>query len=254
MRIRTVEIPALFLFQFLFLFLFLFSTIFHASEVCASGLCALEPSGASQETEARGVRVSFARGAWNAEEWQTVRSPRWEDICGRWIQEEDRIVNDVPEGKTEEELLSAPEAYASMLWKKPFHGDGVFRIRCSFDYRMAPLLVLSEEIGPVYREHLEIVVFDGGLNLWRHYFRDGKPSWKRLGRLEMNLAAKTVHELCVKLERREAGVFLTMSVNGESATCALEEGWPTEYYAGITACEGRNAFYEFTAEGAAVRK
>ncbi len=212
-----------------------------------SNLYATEPSGLLPEMEDGSIRVSFARGAWDPSEWQTVRSPRW-DVSGYWIQEDGRIVNYVPAGKTDEELLHSPESYASMLWKKTFHGDGVFRTRCSFDYRMAPLLVLSQERYPVYRDHLEIVAFDGGLNIWRHYFHDGKPSWKRLGRLEMKLAADVVHELCVRLEFRGGEVFLTASCGGRSMTCALEEGWPTTYYAGITACEGRNAFYEFTAE------
>ena len=190
------------------------------------------------------VSVSFARGAWDAEEWLMVRSPRWE-VTGEWEQNDDCISNRIPAGMTPEEQLSSPETYVSMLYKTPFRQNSVFRTRCAFDYRMAPLLVFSRELVPEHREHLEVVLFDRGLNLWHHYFKDGKPSWKKLGFLETPFSPGVVYDLSAEIFTNEDGTFLTMSCDGKSLTCPIDGGWPNVFYAGITACEGRNRFYDF---------
>lgn len=193
------------------------------------------------------VCVSFARGAWDAEEWLTVRSPRWE-VTGEWEQNDDCISNRIPPGMTPEEQLSSPETYVSMLYKTPFQQDSVFSTRCAFDHRMAPLLVFSRELVPVHREHLEVVLFDRGLNLWHHYFKDGKPSWKKLGFLETQFSPGVVYDLSAEIFTNEDGTFLTMSCDGKSLTCPIDGVWPNVFYAGITACEGRNRFYDFRAK------
>ena len=95
----------------------------------------------------------------------------------------------MPAGATAEEMQGprAGEVYSSMIVDRPPVPDLLGRTRTSFDFRMAPLVVLTGPSGedrdgnPEYREHVEVVIYDLGENVWHHTWVDDGPTWYRAG-------------------------------------------------------------------------
>ncbi|MBR2427882.1 MAG: hypothetical protein IKB16_14190 [Lentisphaeria bacterium] len=191
----------------------------------------------------------FAENAWNPDEWMIVRSPRWTDVS-HWEQNVDHIANYVPADLRPEDMQMGRdrtgETYISMLLKQPVTGNAQMATTCSFDGRMAPLIVLSRELGPVHHEHLEVVVYDRGVNLWHHFYENGKPYWKLISFLDLDLKAGEKCELTTEILFAKKGKFLIMGCNGKTFGCRIADDWPETYYVGFTACEGKNRFYDFT--------
>ncbi len=195
------------------------------------------------------IRISFAEGEWDPEEWLLVRSPRWLERS-HWVQQRDCIANHMPEDIRPEEMQMGRdrtgETYISMLFKRPFHGNAEFHTRCAFDDRMAPLLVFSPELSEVHHDHLEVVLYDRGVNLWHHYFKDGTPSWKLLGFIDLELEIGRKYDLSARFIFNRKGRMLLMGCDGKTFGCRLDTDFPEIYYAGITGCEGRNRFFDFS--------
>ncbi len=192
---------------------------------------------------------SFGQGKWNQEDFLIVRSPRWNDVS-RWIQAEDHIANYVPDDLRPEDMQMGRdrtgESYISMLLKEPVNGSARMTAVCAFDGRMAPLIVLSRELTDVHHEHLEVVLYDKGINLWHHFYKDGVPSWKLLSFIDLDLTCGEKYTLTADMICTHKGKFLLMGCNGKTFGCRLAEDWPDTYYAGFTACEGKNRFYSFS--------
>lgn len=196
--------------------------------------------------------VSFARGQWSMDDFQIIKSPRFENL-GAFEQADDHIVNTVPCGKSPDELQSCAVTYCAMLHKTALNGNTSIASRMSFDHRMAPLIVIAPELGrsadgahPEFREHYEIVLFDEGINVWHHLYADGKPSWYRLAFLTETYAAKTVYDLEVQIQMTGKGPQLTVLCGGRQFGCALPAHFRCEnFYAGLIACEGVNRFYDY---------
>lgn len=202
-----------------------------------------------QEMEQNAYFYEFKQGGWDPADWQIVRSPRWVDVS-HWEQHPDHIANYVPADLRPEDMQMGRdrtgESYISMLLKQPVEGSSAISAVCAFDGRMAPLLVFSQEIGPVHQEHLEVVLYDRGINLWHHFYNDGKPSWKLISFLDLDLKIGEQYTLSAEMIFKTKGKFLRMSCNGRSFGCRLDDCWPETYYVGFTACEGRNRFYNFS--------
>lgn len=192
--------------------------------------------------------TQFTENGWNPEEWQIVRSPRWLDVS-HWEQYSDHIANYVPADLKPEDMQMGRdrtgESYISMLLKTPVNGSSRISTVCAFDSRMAPLLVLSKELGDVHHEHLEVVLYDRGINLWHHFFHDGKPSWKLIGFIELDLKIGEKYTLSAEMRFTHKGNFLIMACNEHSFGCRIADDWSDTYYVGFTGCEGRNRFYDF---------
>ena len=194
-------------------------------------------------------KCNFTPSGWNQEDWLLVRSPRWE-AHSTWRQETDCIANNFPEDLTAEDTQMGRdrtgETYLSMLYKQPCNGSVRVETTCSFLERMAPLIVFSRELVSVHREHLEVVLYDCGINLWHHFYHDGKPSWKLITCMDLDLKAGEKYTLTTDTLFNKAGKFLVMGCNGKTFGCRIADDWPETYYVGFTACEGKNRFYDFT--------
>lgn len=197
---------------------------------------------------------SFAREKWNSADFMMVKSPRWNRF-GSWIQEADHIVQNVPASATEKDLHERmhPEAYVAMcLGKKiKLHKTASCSSVMSFDYRMAPLIVIAPELGkneqfnaPEFREHWEIVLYDLGINVWHHFWKDGKASWVKHSYLLAPYQKLTKYELKVTVSATSRGEMLEVECDGRKFGCHLP-GLGKEFYFGIIGCEGRNRFYDF---------
>jgi hypothetical protein len=214
------------------------------SVMCAAiSCCCAEKKG--------GYLYSFAKGKWNQDQWSIVKSPRWEYV-GEWVQQPDHIVNKVPLNATPNEMLSkkAGKTYTSMLLKKKFSGSIKISSTMSFDHRMAPLIVITPAFGKdakgnlEHREHFEIVLFDKGLNVWHHYYKDGKPSWRKAAFLKAEFLPNKKYKLNVAIKFTTRGPMMTISCGGHTFGYT-DDTLPKSYYVGLTGCEGVNRFYDF---------
>ena len=193
----------------------------------------------------------FTPEGWRREDWLPVKTPRWNEV-GAWEQCADHLENRVPAELSEEQLASCHEAYVSMLWKTPVEGDAAVAATMAFASRYAPSIVLAGELGASaacdgmaeYREHWEIVLYADGINVWHHEFREGKPYWRLAAWLKHPFAPKTKYRLEAKVVFTAKTPLLTVTCDGQTFGCMLPT-LPRSYRVGLTACEGRNCFYDF---------
>ena len=196
-------------------------------------------------------QCDFSKGKWEASEWQIIKSPRWSYI-GDWEQHPDHIANKVPKNASEEEMLNkrAGETYTSMILKEKFSQNLTITSTMSFDYRMAPAIVITPGYGKdaddnlEHREHFEIVLFDKGLNVWHHYYTDGKPYWKKAAFIDADFESKNKYSLSVEIKTDERGTTMIVSCEGKTFGF-MDDSIPKMFYVGITGCEGVNRFYDF---------
>lgn len=196
----------------------------------------------------------FTADGWAANDWVLVKSPRW-TYFGGWEQQADHILNAVPADATDAQMLGgkwAEQTYTSMLWREKVSGRKIeISSTLSFDYRMAPLIVLAPELGadaagrPEYREHWEIVLFDEGLNVWHHTYGDGKPAWVKAAYLQAPFRPGEKYALRAVITFTAKGPMLEVSCGGHTFGCTVPT-LPPAFQVGITGCEGRNRFYDFS--------
>lgn len=202
--------------------------------------------------EAEDFSVSFARGKWDRSQWLNVKSPRFSYVL-EMVQQDDHIANPTPNLPDEVILKKhASEVYAALVLNRKFNGNATVSSRMSFDHRMAPLLVIAPDLGksadgkyPEFREHYEIVLFDQGINVWHHFFRNGKPAWYKAAYLKTEFLPKKIYDLQVQLQYVKLGCQLVVRCDGHEfgyLELALKK---VPYFVGLIACEGRNRFYDF---------
>ncbi|HEY3396971.1 MAG TPA: hypothetical protein VGM19_04855 [Armatimonadota bacterium] len=191
--------------------------------------------------------VTFTPGGWNPAEWIVAKSTQVNRL-GHWLQQPDCIVNETPADATVAELEGArwPETYSSMVYHRPVPVGTTITATMAFTSKQAPLIVLSPEIGvdaagrPEYRNHFEIVLWNEGVNVWRHSYNEGKPSYVLAAFAKFPLVKDTKYTLVVQTQPGE----MTISVDGH-VFGYHEEHLPATFYAGITGDEGLNRFYDF---------
>ena len=200
---------------------------------------------------AQDFQTSFAKGKWNRKDFLMVKSPRL-DYMGIMLQGEDHIYNKTPDLPDDVIFRKhCSEVYAALVLNRKYSGNAVISSKMSFDHRMAPLIVIAPELGlskkrqPEFREHFEIVLYDEGINVWHHTYKDGTPQWHLAASLYAKFQPKQVYDLRVELRySKDGGGRMTVTCNGQRLRYE-EHHLPRDWYAGIIACEGRNRFYDF---------
>jgi len=197
-------------------------------------------------------RGSFDPNGWHSSDWLMVKSPRF-DYLGQWLQKADGIENQVPANAAPHELMGsrAGETYTSMVLKDRFRGSATIQATMSFADQMAPLIVIASDLGadqkgrPEYRDHYEIVLWNEGVNVWHHGYAEGKPSWQLAAYAKFPLKANTRYEASVQLKHEPGVKSLTVRVADHEFGFS-DPALPDLFFAGITACEGVNRFYDFS--------
>lgn len=194
---------------------------------------------------------NFSRGQWDQNDWFVVKSARWEHV-GSWLQNDDHIRNHTPDIRDENAIKKSHRSYAAMLLKQKINikKDCTISSEMSFDHRMAPIIVIAAEPGrspggiPEFREHWEVVLYDLGINVWHHTYKEGKPSHVRAAFLYTPFLKKVRYLLQLKVVNTRKGRMLEIECEGKKFGCFLP-GFPCEFYTGIIGCEGINRFYNF---------
>lgn len=218
-----------------------------ASTVLSGTLAATPPPPGT--SSAAGYRCTFTKDGWSPDDWMMVKKPAW-DHLGGWIQTEDCIVNETPVEASEAELLNtkAIETYTGMLLKRTFTGDTRISATMSFDHRMAPAIVIADTPGissdgrPAYSQMTEIVMFDEGVNVWNHEYKNGRVIWTKLSWHTFKLEPKKKYEMTVTV----SGQRIEIKVDGHTFGCTNRD-LPKTYRIGLNGDEGINRFYAFTA-------
>ncbi len=197
--------------------------------------------------------TSFAKGAWDQSQWTVVKSPRF-DYCASVVQFDDHIENVTPDVSPEEVFKKyCMKVYSCLLLNQKVSGKFTVSSTMSFDHRMAPLIVISDELGksanglPELRDHYEVVLYDEGINIWRHLYNGGNIDISRVAFLEAPYLRDTKYKLEVTIGNERWGKELIVSCNGHKFGCIAND-LPDTCYVGVIGCEGRNSFYDFSAK------
>ena len=190
-----------------------------------------------------------------------MRSWRW-DYLGVFDQLEDAIVNRCPDLPGDEVYRRHHDAvYAALVYGRRFAVGTRVSSTMMFDHRMAPIVVLAEDLGrngksgdAEFRDHWEICLYDRGVNVWRHFFRDGRQQWHKAASLLLPereyFRPNERYDVRVTVAFNKHGrKEMKVSVGGYTITY-VDDLLPDTFLAGVIACEGRNFFYDFRAEPA----
>ena len=181
--------------------------------------------------------IEFSRG-WDKSRFTRVSSLRT-DGKKPFMQEDDCVVNDIPKA----EMMQ--HNYISLLSNEYFSAPVTLTTVCSFEKFGAPLIVISDDVKPApdgfpaYGHHFEVVAFEEGINVWELNGTD-KPIKAAFARFPVEAGKKLT--LTVKAETGK----LLIDLDGNRLEAELPS-LPSRFRAGITACEGVNRFYMFSA-------
>ena len=206
----------------------------------------------------------FADGKWDRGEFFEARNDDW-NRGDPIVQMPDCVMNANKPEWSDEELFKnhQAEVYSSLVLTNRFRGDITFSSHMSFDHRMAPSLVVAGEFAVdaqgrmAFRDHYEIVLFEDGINVWRHRRPNGgKSEIEKVAYAAHVFKKKTKYELKVVLKRKKAyGGRLTTDINVSSDGVDVgfrDETVPSVYYIGLLGSEGRCRFYDLTVDDEAL--
>ena len=141
-----------------------------------------------------------------------------------------------------------PEGFdnISLLTAETYSAGVTATLRCGFEGLGCPELLLvfdpeTDANGKLrYGACFEIVVYENGINVWRHYREDGKCFWhQRLG-VEYPVAENEIHTLRVVVQED----LLEITLDGQKNLLRTED-IPEKFHLGLTACEGIARLYDF---------
>jgi hypothetical protein len=191
---------------------------------------------------------TFTPDGWSRADWIRVKNP-YDKHFDDWVQQEECITNGAPVSGVPAETRDKEVAntYASMVYKEKITGNLTVTATMAFTNRLAPLIVFTPDLveNPQglkeHRNHVEVVIFGEGVNIWRHFVQDGKLKCRKAAFAVFPLQKDTRHTL----EVTKKGKVLTVSIDGHQFGY-LEDALPDPCYVGITACEGLDRFYDFS--------
>lgn len=203
------------------------------------------------------LAVDFGDGRWDRGQFVEARNDDW-DRGAPIAQMPDCIMNYSDPAWTDEDLFRnhQKDVYSSLVLTNRFEGNCMFSSRLSFDHRMAPSLVVASPLATdekgrkAFRDIYEIVLYEDGLNVWRHLRPNGgKSVIEKVAYAKHAFKPKTVYELNVSVSRVKAyGGRRTsqIEVSADGVTLGFrDELVPSAYCIGLLGSEGRCRFYDF---------
>ena len=210
-------------------------------------------------------RVDFSAGRWNRDDWVEVRHGGW-DRGSPIRQMPDCIMNFSDDSWSDEELFNKhqTDVFSSLITRRRYSAPATIASTMSFDHRMAPALVIAgriekDSIGrPEFRDMYEIVLFDDGINVWRHRHPDGaeKSDIMKVAGLRRKYFPRRKYRLEAKIRpiklygSGRAAMEITVSC-GDDILVFQDDLAPSDFHVGVIGSEGRCRFYgfELPAEG-----
>ena len=186
--------------------------------------------------------IAFSAGKWSEDQIMTAYTFRFAETPP-FIQEADHIRSGVNPAH--------PEGFdnISILTRDTYSAGVTVTAHCSFEGTGCPEILLVPEAekcsdGAIrYGACFEIVLYENGINVWRHYREKGECFWhQRLG-VEYPVAENAVHELKVQILKDELHIWL----NGQKTILRTEDVFG-KFHLGLTACEGIARLYDWKIE------
>lgn len=206
------------------------------------------------------LQFQFGAGQWDRSAFLEVRNDDW-DRGAPVVQMPDCIMNANDPSWSDEDLFKnhQEDVYSALVLTNRFAGSCVFSAKMSFDHRMAPSLVVAGPLAKdkkgraAFRDIYEIVLYEEGLNVWRHLRPNGGKSVIELVTyVKHAFKPKTVYDLKVVVSRMKAyggrkTTQIEVVADGVKAGFR-DENVPTVYHVGLLGSEGRCRFYDFRVE------
>lgn len=185
--------------------------------------------------------IDFSKGKWTEDQIVTAYTYRFEQTPP-FTQEQDCIRTAVNP--------QHPEGFdsISLLTRDTYTAGVTVTAHCSFAGTGCPEIMIVPEIDACdgvmrYGACFEVVLYENGINVWRHYREKGECFWhQRLG-VEYPVAENTVHELKVQILQEELHIWL----NGQKTVLRTED-LPEQFHLGLTGCEGITRLYDLKIE------
>ena len=188
------------------------------------------------------MNIDFIKGQWTEDEITTAYSFRFTQTP-KFTQEDDCIRTAVNENYWD------GFDNISLLSKKKYSAGVKATLRCSFEGRGCPEIIIAEnmetcEDGAIrYGACFEMVLYKNGVNIWRHYRENGKCFWHKRLSLEYPVAENQIHELTLQVLPQN----LVFTLDGQKTTLRTED-LPQSFHMGLTGCEGITRFYSLKIE------
>lgn len=194
------------------------------------------------------MRFDFSQNCWNAADFLPAASVRVPYRLA-FGQKDDCIHNEGADKAGDE------YAYVSMALAQRVKAPCLLSTECAFNKYGAPLILLADEIIALpdgrrqYGHHIEIVGWEKGLNLWDitpDPAADHGQRVKKIGALSFPVKGGERFEIFVRVGKASltAGLRTKAGAAEFDCPCRLADS----FYAGLTACEGENYFYNFVVE------
>ena len=188
------------------------------------------------------MKTLFGKGQWSKDEFIQAYSFRFTETPD-FTQTEEAIESAV--NPTHKEGFDN----ISLLTKETFGTGAKAAIECAFEGKGCPEIILVEKPETCqdgatrYGACFEVVLHEGGVNVWRHYREDGKCFWhKRLG-IVYPVSHHEKHRLEVEVKEK----YLTISIDGQNNFLRVDDLFE-HYHFGITVCEGIARVYSMEIE------
>ena len=188
--------------------------------------------------------ISFGKDQWKREEFVLAYPFRLADTCAcGYIQEADCVAG----GRND----AHSEGYDNFsLLTRESYGPGTrAETRSMFEGRGCTEIIFVPELESCpdgetrYGACFEIVIYNKGVNVWRHYRDDGRCHWhKRLG-LEFPVAEGEAHTLRAEVQNK----YLIFELDGRRTVLRVED-FPEKFHLGVSCCEGVARIFDMKIE------
>ena len=143
--------------------------------------------------------------------------------------------------------------HISLLTKEKYGVGTTVTLECDFKVMGAPLILFTNDLIEIkgvqsYDRHIEVVVYDEGINVWDIVYAPDKPERRYI--MPKKIAFKKFEipngsRVTVSAKMLDKALYIV--ANGEELTVEIPDFY-TSCYVGLTACEGINRFYSLKVE------
>ncbi len=177
---------------------------------------------------------TFSFTTWPSPAWRMVREARFPAV-GRFVPVTEGIANFIPQGADEKDVAAAKGGLgvASAVVCDTRVWDCTVLARLAFEAKGAPAILLRTQVhGCVTGDTLSLVVYQGGVILWRL----AGDKWSKVAAAEMPVAEQQTHHVRVVLAGPSAKVWLDGKRVLEVADVGLAEAGAIGIWAGEGPC------------------
>ena len=188
------------------------------------------------------MHLNFSRGQWSTDAVTYAYSYRFEETP-TFVQHDDCVENT----KCSDAVYGFDNI--SLLSRQTYTAGTRISTRCAFEDLGAPLIVIADKLETDARgvrrfdNYWEVVLYKGGVNIWRMTYANSKVTWTLDLSVEFPVTETEIHTLTVDITEQK----LTVLVDERKMMLRVPDLFPT-FHLGINACEGYNRFYSMDIE------